>query len=284
VSDDRAGSRTTPVEDPGEPEILVLADPAAVHREAARRLAAAATEAVGTRGRADVATTGGSTPAGIYRELAAAPLRDETPWERLHLWFGDDRFVPRAHHHSNVGPVDAVLHGDDGGGGTPLPPGNVHPWPIEATVEAGGDAAMCAAAYELEMRRAVPADDAGRPRFDAIVIGVGPDGHVLSVFPGSATFEAVRWTAAVPAPTHVAPHVERVTCTPVVLAATPVLLVAAHGKAKAEAIARILAGPRDVRALPGQLARRVGATWLLDEAAAAGIALSARAGATRAND
>jgi 6-phosphogluconolactonase len=278
-----AGDPPAPCDDRGEPEIVVLADPGAVNREVARRIAAAARRAVGARGRADVATTGGSTPAGIYRALAGAPFDDETPWDRLHVWFGDDRFVPRTHRDSNVGPVDAVLHGGDGGRGSPLPAANVHPWPVEATLEAGGDAAVCAVAYAVEMRRAVPADAAGRPVFDAIVVGVGPDGHVLSVFPGSAAFDAAGWTAAVPAPTHIGPHVERVTCTPLVLAATPVLLAVAHGRSKAEAVARILAGPRDVRALPGQLARRAGATWLLDEAAAADLPVSVRAGATRAN-
>ena len=169
-------------------------------------------------------------------------------------------------------------------GGTPLPPANVHPWPIEATIAIGGDAALCAAAYETELRRAIPTDERGRPRFDAVVVGVGPDGHVLSVFPGSAVFDAPGWTAAVPPPTHIGPHVARVTCTPVVLAATPVLLAVAHGEAKAEAIARILAGPRDVRAVPGQLARRAGATWLLDEEAAARLPVPLRAGASRPND
>jgi 6-phosphogluconolactonase len=257
--------------DPGEPDVLVLADPAATGAAAAERIAAAAREAVPRRGRADVATTGGSTPAAVYRALAAEPLRSVVPWAELHLWFGDDRFVARHHADSNVGPVDAVLFGHDGGPGSPLPRRNVHPWPVDAVLAAGGTAADCAAAYADEIRAALPIDAAGRPVFDVALVGIGPDGHLLSVFPGSPAFEAPGWTLAVPAPSHVGPHVARVTCTPVVLDAARALLAIAHGAAKADVVARILQGRRDERSLPAQRARRAGAAWLLDEAAAAGL-------------
>ncbi len=253
----------------GEPRVIVLADAAAVCAEAARRIVAAAVAAVEARGRADVATTGGSTPGGIYRALARSPLRDAMPWDRLHLWFGDDRFVPRQHRDSNLIPVDAVLFGGDGGGGTPLPHENVHPWPVEQTVAAGRDARSCATAYEAELRLAIRADDRDRPIFDAVVVGIGPDGHLLSVFSGSAAFDAIGWTMAVAAPAHIEPRVERVTCTPIALDATPLLIAAAYGPSKAAVIARILAGPRDERTWPGQRARRAGALWLIDEDAAA---------------
>ena len=268
----------------GEPEVVVLPDAAAVCAEAARRIVAAARAADEARGRADIATTGGSTPGGIYRALARSPLRDEMPWDRLHLWFGDDRFVPRHHRDSNLIPVDAVLFGGDGGGGTPLPHQNVHPWPVEQTVAAGGDARACATVYEAELRLAIPADDADRPIFDAVVVGIGPDGHLLSVFPGSAAFDAPGWTTAVAAPTHIGPHVERVTCTPRALDATPVLLAVALGAPKAEVVARILAGPRDERTLPGQVARRAGAAWLIDEAAAASLPAALAASTARETD
>jgi 6-phosphogluconolactonase len=268
----------------GEPEIVILADAAAVCAEAARRIVAASLAAVEARGRADIATTGGSTPGGIYRALAASPLRDEMPWDRLHLWFGDDRFVPRHHHDSNLIPVDAVLFGGDGGGGTPLPHENVHPWPVEQAVAAGGDARACASAYEAELRLEIPADDSDRPVFDAVVVGIGPDGHLLSVFPGSAAFDAIGWTTAVAAPTHIGPHVERVTCTPRALDSTPVLLAVALGEPKAEVVARILAGPRDEHSSPGQRARRAGAAWLIDEAAAARLPVGFGPSRTRAND
>jgi 6-phosphogluconolactonase len=260
-----------PSADPGEPEVLVLRDPAATGLAAAERITTAARDAVTRRGRADVATTGGSTPSAIYRALVSDALRGCVPWAALHLWFGDDRFVARHHADSNVGPVDAVLLGRDGGVGSPLPHANVHPWPVGATLEAGGTAADCAAAYEAEMRAVLAVDGAGRPVFDLVLVGIGPDGHLLSVFPGSRAFDAPGWTAAIPAPSHVGPHLDRVTCTPEILDGARTLLAVAHGATKAGVVARILDGPRDERALPAQRARRTGATWLLDEAAAAGL-------------
>ncbi|MEA2550075.1 MAG: 6-phosphogluconolactonase, partial [Chloroflexota bacterium] len=92
-----------------EPKIEVLPDPNAVAAVAAQRIATALAGAVGQRGRADWATTGGSTPIGIYRELAQPPLRDMVPWADVHVWWGDDRFVPRDHPLSNVLPLDQVL-------------------------------------------------------------------------------------------------------------------------------------------------------------------------------
>jgi 6-phosphogluconolactonase len=262
----------------GEPEVRVLPDAAEAGRAAAAIVVAAVADAVARRGRADVATTGGSTPVAIYRALVSEPLRGRVPWAALHLWFGDDRFVPRHHTDSNVGPVDAVLFGREGGPGSPLPHAHVHPWPVDATLAAGGSAADCAAAYADAMRTALRTDAAGRPVFDAVLVGVGPDGHVLSVFPGSGALDDRGWTAAIPAPSHVGPHVARVTCTAVVLDAAEALVAVAHGSAKADIVARILRGPRDERALPAQRARRAGATWILDAAAARGLGTVAATG------
>ena len=259
---------------PGEPEIVVGATPAAAAAMAAGRLASAITGAVGRRGRADVATTGGSTCPELYRALLARPLRDRIPWDRLHLWFGDDRFVPRNDPDSNLDAVDMVLLAGDAGAGlapAPLPPGNLHPIPVDATLAAGGGPAEAAAAYEAALRLTLPVDLAGRPVFDAILVGIGPDGHLLSVFPGSAAFDAPGWVVAIPAPTHVQPHVPRVSLTPGALDATPALFPMAFGAGKAAILAAILAGPHDERRLPAQRARRTGATWFLDAAAAGNL-------------
>jgi 6-phosphogluconolactonase len=261
-------------ETPGEPEILVASTPAAAAALAAERLAAAIASAVTRRGRADVATTGGSTCPELYRALLARPLRDRIPWDHLHLWFGDDRCVPRDHPESNLRAVDTVLLAGDAAAGlepAPLPPENVHPVPVDATFAAGGGPAEAAAAYEAALRVALPADTAGRPVFDAIIVGIGPDGHLLSVFPGSAAFDAPGWVLPIPAPEHVRPHLPRVSLTPGALDATPTLLPIAFGAAKATILAAVLAGPRDERRLPAQRARRAGATWILDAAAAGNL-------------
>jgi 6-phosphogluconolactonase len=257
--------------EPGEPEILVRATPVEAAQLAAERLVTAIAAGVARRGRADIATTGGSTSPALYRALLARPVRDRIAWDRLHVWFGDDRFVRRDDPDSNVVAVDSILLAGDAAAGlepAPLPPGNLHPVPVDATLADSGGPAEAAAAYETALRNAVPADAAGRPVFDAILVGIGPDGHLLSIFPGSAAFDARGWVVSVPAPTHVAPHVARVSLTPGALDVTPALVPMAFGAAKAAILASVLAGPRDERRLPAQRARRAGATWILDTAAA----------------
>jgi 6-phosphogluconolactonase len=274
----------------GEPRLEILNDPDATSRAAAAAIAAALDEALERRGRADWATTGGSTPVGIYNELARAPLRTAVPWQAVHVWWGDDRFVPRDHPLSNVLPIDQVLlsaaarAGLSGTGadavevelgiepGVPLPVGNVHAPRMTQAIATAAGPDWAAAEYERELRDAgLPAGEGGFPSFDVMLLGVGPDGHLLSVFPGSPLFDADAWVAAVPAPTHVEPHVARISLHPAFIAAARAPIVVIHGAGKAEIVARLLAGERDVRALPAQLARREGAQWFLDRAAAASL-------------
>lgn len=274
----------------GEPRVEILADAAAATAAAATLLAGALGGAVRERGRADWATTGGSTVVPIYRHLATSPLRERVPWDRVHVWWGDDRFVPRDHPLSNRLALDDVLlnapslAGTSGSGaaavdvhlgdqpGVPIPVANVHGMPIDAAIADGGPEAA-AAAYAAELAAAPLARDAvGVPILDVILVGVGPDGHVFSVFPGSRLFDAPELVAAVPAPEHVAPHVPRVSLSPRFLDAARLAIVVVLGTAKAGIVSRVLRDPRDVRGLPAQLARRPGAVWFLDRPAAAGLA------------
>jgi 6-phosphogluconolactonase len=107
--------------------------------------------------------------------------------------------------------------------------------------------------------------------FDLVLMGVGADGHILSVFPGSPAFDASAWAIAIPAPRHIEPKVPRVTLNPGIVTVAREVLVVVTGAAKAEVVRDVLAGEIDVTRLPAQLARRDRATWILDEPAAAGL-------------
>lgn len=250
-----------------EERVLVVRDAAEASLAAARHIAASLRVAVQARGRADWATTGGSAAPGIYRLLAEDPLRDEIAWEQVHVWWGDDRFVPRDHPLSNVKPLDDILLGS-----TPLPIVNLHPFRSGEAIGASRDAASVATAMATELADAgLPIAD-GFPVLDLVVLGVGGDGHVLSVFPGSSAFDATAWAVDIPAPTHIEPHVPRVTMHPGIVRVARDVLVVATGASKADALAQIFGDDRDERRWPAQLARHERSTWILDEAAAARLA------------
>lgn len=150
------------------PEIIRVPDVAAA---ALPLVADALREAVATRGRASLVLAGGSTPTPLYRDLAGADL----PWDRLHFLWGDERFVTYDRPESNAGTAITALLSR-----VPVPQSNVHPWPILATPAAS------AAAY----RGAVEALLGPAPVFDVTLLGLGPDGHTASLFPG--TRDALR--------------------------------------------------------------------------------------------
>ena len=279
-----------------EPEIVVRPDADATSAAAAERIAAVLASAAADRGIAHWATTGGSTPAGIYRALTVPPLVDDVPWTRVHLWWGDDRYVPRDHPLSNVEPADDILirigalSGQSGWGETSedvvrrrepaarIAVEHFHPMPMaEAIGEARGPA-WAAATYELELRAAGLPERDGWPVFDLVLLGVGPDGHVLSVFPGSDTFDRPEWVLPVPAPAHVEPHVSRVTLNPAILGVARSIVVVVHGASKADVLRNVFGPELDPQRWPAQLTRRPSATWFLDEAAAVGLPKGAPTG------
>jgi 6-phosphogluconolactonase len=273
-----------PAADLGEPEIVIEPDPEAVSRSSALRIVEALKASIEARGVAHWATTGGSNPIGIYQQLAVPPLRGEVDWSSVHLWWGDDRYVPRDHPLSNILIADQALlaasarAGVSGWGesgidvdtghdaGVDIPPGNIHPFPCSVAIGQSRGPEWCAVSYAAELRQ-LPVEN-GWPVFDLVLLGVGPDGHILSVFADSEALLSRDWALAIPAPTHVEPHVPRVTLNPAILDVARSILVVCQGASKADTVATIFGEQRDPRRWPAQLARRSGATWVLDEAAA----------------
>jgi 6-phosphogluconolactonase len=278
-------------------QLVVLPNAEATAQAAAQRIAEVLATAASERGVTQWATTGGSTVVPIYRTLTEPPLVRAVPWNEVQLWWGDDRYVPRDHPLSNVEPADQILlragaftgqsgwgeSGEDVITGTEpaahIPVANVHPIPMAEAIGEARGVAWAAARYEAELRAAGLLTRDGFPVFDLVLLGVGPDGHVMSVFPGSETFGRPEWVLPVPAPTHVEPHVTRVTLNPAILDVAQSIVVVANGAAKAEALAAVFGERVDPKTLPAQLARRAEATWFVDEAAAA--KLKDRAGTRR---
>jgi len=261
----------------GRERVVIVDSAAAATVAATAHLARSLAAAVAARGRADWATTGGSMAPGIYRELVDTPIHHEIPWSGVHVWWGDDRFVPRDHPLSNVKPLDDILfdmagHEEGAAGGhsdLALPVANLHPFRSGEAIGASRDAASVARQMVAELVGEGVATADGFPVFDVLMLGVGGDGHILSVFPGSPAFGATDWALAIPAPTHIEPHVARVTMHPGVVQVARDVLVVVTGAGKAEVLTQILGTVRDERRWPAQLARHERATWIVDEAAAA---------------
>lgn len=249
------------------PTVRVLNDAESVAAAAADHIIEEATTAVAARGVFHLCTTGGSTPAALYRALREPSRASRMPWAQTQIWFGDDRFVPRADPLSNVYPLDAqLLSAGADGAASPLSPSAVHPWPTSAA-----DAPTAVSAYLEELRGAgVPHTSAGFPIFDLVLIGIGGDGHCLSVFPGSPlALDGAPVAAGVPAPTHIEPHVPRLSFSLGAITGARAVLALAPGAGKAEALARIFANSTAVADAPAKAALVPTAIWLLDTASAA---------------
>jgi 6-phosphogluconolactonase len=238
-------------------EIIAKPDLATLSEAAAAFCAACAASAVTARGRFAIALTGGSSPRRLYELLAAPPWRTHVDWASWHVFWGDDRMVPPDHPDSNFRLAHETLLAH-----VPIPEAQIHRIPTEV-----GDRDHAARAYEAELRAFFPVTDEGWPHFDLVLLGLGADGHVASLFPGFPTLdESRRWVVGSP-PGTLPPPIDRVTLTmPVLNAARKVAFIVA-GADKALAVQRALRGDWDVPAA------RVQPTdgslhWFLDTAAA----------------
>jgi 6-phosphogluconolactonase len=237
------------------PELEVVRDLAALTQVALQRVLHAADEAAVARGSFHMALCGGRTPEGLYAALAEKPAVDRMPWDRTLLVLGDERRVPDSDPRSNFGMVKRVLLDRlrDPLGGAFGPDGS----------KDDGDRA--AADYEELLR-----DELGTGGLDLCLLGLGADGHIASIFPGSpALTEKTRWAMAVPAPTTTAPPLARITLTPALILQAREILVLVSGADKAPAVALALAPQGEERETPARILHRaVGPVTFLCDAAA----------------
>ena len=240
-----------------EVTVRVSAGVAEVTRAAAEMFAESVTAAVKARGVARVAISGGSTPKGVFA-LLAAEYREKIPWSQLQLFWVDERCVGPEDAESNYGMTKAALLDK-----VPLPEGNVH------RMEGELDPAEAASRYESEIRNAFRLEGAETPKFDLILLGLGPDGHTASLFPHT---EGLDEMARICIANHV-PQKDtwRMTLTwPVIVAGREVAFLM-EGKEKAEIIRTVFQGAYDPETYPAQLIRPAsGRLTLLLDAAAAG--------------
>ncbi len=206
-------------------------------------------------GPVSVALSGGSTPKLLYQDLAAAPFVDQVPWNRVHWFWGDERFVPQFDNRSNYRmTMQAMLDR------AVVPPGNVHPVPTE-----GITAEEAASGYQALMQAfyGAAALDPARPLFDIVLLGLGTNGHTASLFPDTPVLnERTAWAAAVTP----AGEPTRITLTYPVLESCRHAAFLVAGADKRDVLARVQAGAPDLPAThyhpKGEL------HWFADRAAA----------------
>jgi len=236
--------------DPGE--VIAVADAATLARTAADRVLA---RIAANSGRIAICLTGGSSPKQLYELLATEAYRSKIPWDRVHWFIGDERFVPTSDAGNNMAMARCMFLD------RLAPASNIHPIPTDV---ASPDES--AARYERELKSFYGADalDGGRPLFDVVLMGAGPDGHTASLFPGyPAVEETRRWVVGVPQ-ANVEPFVPRVSLTLPTLASCHEMLFEAAVAGKRAILTRVFSGEN----LPAARARSNGQTvWLVDKAA-----------------
>jgi 6-phosphogluconolactonase len=233
-------------------QVIVVRDAAALAKSAADRLLA---RIAANNARAAICLTGGSSPKQLYQLLATEPYRTRIPWQRVHWFIGDERFVPADDPRNNMAMARSIFLDRC------ATAANIHAIPTDTT--SPDEAAW---RYESELQAFYGADrlDPEKPLFDLVLMGVGPDGHTASLFPGyPAMAESVRWVVGVPE-AHVEPFLPRVTLTLPALGSCREMLFEVAGAEKRAILTRVLAGEN----LPANRAHAIGETvWLVGKAA-----------------
>ncbi len=232
--------------------VIALPDPAALAKAAAERVLA---RIAANGGRVSICLTGGSSPKQLYQLLATDPYSSQIPWPRVHWFIGDERLVPPDDALNNMGTARNLFLDRF------APAANIHPIPTDTA-----DPGEAALRYENELQLFYGAEvlDSNRPLFDVVLMGVGPDGHTASLFPGYPAIEETRrWVVGVPK-AHVEPFVPRVTLTLPALASCREMLFEVAGPDKRAILTRVLESEN----LPANRAHSIGEMiWLVDRAA-----------------
>jgi 6-phosphogluconolactonase len=232
------------------PDVRVCADVNQLSRRAAEAAVTAINDAVRRHGRCSLALSGGSTPRTLYG-LLASEFREQIPWTQVHVFWGDERYVPSDDPDSNYRMARETLLDR-----VPCPATNIHPMP---TGFPSADAA--ARDYERSLRSYFASD---WPHFDVILLGLGEEGHTASLFPGSpALGERTRWVVAVKAPAE--PPMRLTLTLPALIGAANIYVLVA-GSNKADALNHVLAETPDPNTYPAAGVRRTAGTliWWVD--------------------
>jgi 6-phosphogluconolactonase len=239
------------------PEVRRLTTPQDLFQAAAEEVIGAATSSIAKRGRFSIALSGGSTPKSLYA-LIAANASANLPWDKIFFFWGDERHVPPTDAESNYRMAQESLLSK-----VPVPAGNIFRVPTEDP-----DASAVAAAYEQSLRKFFALEPGKFPRFDLILLGMGPDGHCASLFPETAALQEKSRLV-------VANWVEkfktyRITFTLPVLNAAREVMFLVSGVDKAPALREVLEGSAPGEKYPCKLVRPSDGKliWFVDRAAA----------------
>jgi 6-phosphogluconolactonase len=248
-------------------EVRILADSNGIAQTAAAEFLEAAREAVRTKDSFCVALSGGSTPKALYGLLLNNPmLQAMVPWSKTQFFFGDERHVPPTDPESNFRMATEAMLAK-----APIDAKQVHRIKGEKR-----NAAQAAEEYDEDLRASFRLTDGQLPRFDLVLLGMGPEGHTASLFPGTKALKEERrlvvnnWVGKL--------YTDRITLTPPVLNNAARVLFMVHGAEKAPALKAVLEGPYEPDQLPAQIVRPKDGKvlWLVDPSAAAMLAPHAK--------
>ena len=241
------------------PAVHLVPDADALYRAGAAEFVRLADEAVMAKGSFTVALSGGATPKGLYGLLATDPrLRGQVRWDQIHVFWGDERHVPPTDAESNYRMAHEALLSKG-----PIPPAHVYRIKSEAP-----DASHAADDYEQTLRGFFRVSAGQLPRFDLVFLGLGPEAHTASLFPGTKALHEMQrlvvstWVGKF--------FTERITLTPPVLKHAACVIFLVSGDDKALPLKAVLEGPYEPEQLPAQLIRPEHGRllWLVDRDAA----------------